>query len=51
MTEATFRYQKARIVVLEEECLRAKEAMKAAEKERKDCNRESVDNESGKEQT
>ena len=35
MTEATFRYQKARIVVLEEECLRAKEAMKAAEKERK----------------
>ena len=35
MTEATFRYQKARIVVLEEECLRAKEAMKIAEKEKK----------------
>ena len=40
---------KARIVVLEEECLRAKEAI-SRRKRKKSCNIESVDNESGKEQ-
>ena len=48
MTEATFRYQKARIVVLEEECLRAR-GDESRRKIRKVAT-ESVDNES-KEQT